>query len=72
MERLIGARLLLKDQRAMPGREITEVVIEIAHEALLRQWTPVVAWLSEEATNLKAVEAIKRAAAEGKKETRWA
>jgi formylglycine-generating enzyme required for sulfatase activity len=68
IERLIGARLLLKDQRAVPGRETTEVVIEIAHEALLRQWTPLVAWLSEEATNLKAMEAVKRAAAEWMKE----
>lgn len=73
IERLVGARLLLKDQRTVMRFHPNTTTVEIAHEALLRQWKPLVIWLDQEAANLKAVEAVKRAAAEWarKKSPAW-
>ena len=64
LERLIDARLLLRDRRAVEGGTHTAVVVEVAHEALLRQWPALTAWLDEDADALKATEGVRRAAGE--------
>jgi WD40 repeat protein len=58
VDRLIEKRLLILDQQA--GTE----VIEVAHEALLRQWPPLAGWLHEAADDLRVVDAVDRAAGE--------
>jgi hypothetical protein len=40
------------------------VVVEVAHEALLRQWPTLTAWLDEDVHALKILDAVQRAAAE--------
>jgi WD40 repeat protein len=64
IERLISARLLLSDRRRIEGHEGEAVVVEVAHEALLRQWPTLAVWLDEGAAELKALEATRRAAGE--------
>jgi WD40 repeat protein len=54
VERLIDARLLVRDRRT----------VEVAHEALLRQWPILTGWLGEDADTLKSIAAVQRAAAE--------
>ena len=64
VERLIEQRLLLSDAREIaPGQPATRVV-EIAHEALLRQWPPLAGWLNEEGDALRMIEALEQAAGE--------
>ena len=46
IDRLAEARLLIKDRRAVVGEEVE--VIEVAHEALLREWKDLNAALLEE------------------------
>ena len=58
VERLVAARLLTVDRRT--GAD----VVEIAHESLLRQWPELTKWLQDDDDDLKAVEAIERAAGE--------
>ena len=58
VERLVRARLLVADRRA--GVDI----IEVAHESLLRQWPALASWLEADASDLKAVEGVERAANE--------
>jgi WD40 repeat protein len=54
VERLIDARVLTRDRRT----------VEVAHEALLRQWPMLTAWLDADADAVKAIGAVQRAAAE--------
>lgn len=62
VSRLVEQRLLLADSRRMAdGAEPVEV-IEVAHEALLRQWDAMERWLREFAAALSASEAIRRSA----------
>ena len=62
VSRLIEQRLLLADSRRMAdGAEPVEVV-EVAHEALLRQWDTLERWLRELAAALSASELIRRSA----------
>ena len=62
VSRLIEQRLLLADSRRMAdGAEPVEVV-EVAHEALLRQWDTLERWLRELAAVLSASESIRRSA----------
>ena len=62
VSRLIEQRLLLADSRRMTdGAEPVEVV-EVAHEALLRQWDAMERWLREFGAALSASESIRRAA----------
>ena len=62
VSRLIEQRLLLADSRRMAdGAEPVEVV-EVAHEALLRQWDTLERWLRELAAALSASESIRRSA----------
>ncbi len=58
VERLIEARLLVADRRASVD------VVEVAHEALLRQWPALTSWLETEAAQLKLIEGVERAANE--------
>ena len=63
LERLIDARLLLRDRRVLPdGQEA--VVVEVTHEALLRQWGTLTTWLKLEGANLKLADSVRRAAAD--------
>ncbi len=55
---LVEQRLLSTDVAKSTG----EVTLEPAHEALLRQWGLLQAWLVEDSTALTALESIKRAA----------
>ncbi|BBJ22434.1 nSTAND1 domain-containing NTPase [Candidatus Nitrotoga sp. AM1P] len=62
VSRLIEQRLLLTDvRRVTDGGEPVEVV-EVAHEALLRQWGMLERWLREFAEALSASELIRRSA----------
>ncbi|MFS8980799.1 TIR domain-containing protein [Cupriavidus necator] len=65
VERLIGHRLLLRDRRKVDGEEV--IVVEVAHEALLRQWPTLTAWLDADADALKTVDTVLRAAYEWEK-----
>jgi WD40 repeat protein len=60
VERLVESRVLVRDRR--DGVDI----VEVAHESVLRQWPPLTAWLQADADDLRAVEAIERAADEWK------
>ncbi len=64
VERLIAARLLVRDRRAVEGASQPSVIVEVAHEALLRQWPALTRWLDDDADALKAMEAVRRAASE--------
>jgi hypothetical protein len=70
LELLLEQRLLSTDISS----ETHEVTIEPAHEALLRQWGLLQAWLAEDFTVLTALERIKQASrdwAENRKEGSW-
>ena len=69
-ERLIAARLLVRDRRTIVGQVEKAVVVEVAHEALLRQWPTLSSWLDQDADALKTVEACLRAAGEWLKNKR--
>ena len=58
VERLVDARLLIRDKDA----------IEVAHESLLRQWPKLRGWLIEDLDNLLLRDSIRRLADEWKKE----
>ena len=58
VKRLVEKRLLVEDQQG--GTD----VVEVAHEALLRQWPPLAGWLHEAGDDLRVVEAVERAAGE--------
>lgn len=64
IERLIERRLLVRDRRRLEGHAEDVVVVEVAHEALLRQWPTLCAWLDEDAHALKILDAVLRAAGE--------
>ncbi len=44
LERLVAARLLLKDRRK-PEDAQEDVIVEVAHEALIRHWTLLKSWV---------------------------
>ena len=64
LERLIAARLLVRDRRRLEHGGQEAVVVEVAHESLLRQWPSLTVWLDEDAHALKTMEAVRRAAIE--------
>lgn len=67
LERLIRHRLRLRDRgKVKPGNEAVTIV-EVAHEASLRQWPILTAWLDADADALKAVDTVQRAAHEWQK-----
>lgn len=57
LRRFIDRRLLVMDHRD------GEIVVEVALESLLRQWTDLRGWLDEEADNLKAADVLEHDAA---------
>jgi WD40 repeat protein len=63
LERLIEQRLLIRDRRRVEPGGTETVVVEVAHEALLRRWATLTAWLDADADSLKTLEAARRAAA---------
>jgi len=64
LARLVERRLLTRDRRRFAETDEETELVEIAHEALLRQWSKLSAWLDEEAGHLKTAEAVRRAARE--------
>jgi len=66
LERLVEARLLTKDRRKVADGE-EEVVVEVTHEALLRQWGILTTWLKLDGANVKLVDSVRRATAEWRK-----
>ena len=64
MSRLVEQRLLLVDYRRMAEGEVPVEVIEVAHEALLRQWDTLERWLRDFAEALSASESIRRSASD--------
>ncbi|WP_242684326.1 TIR domain-containing protein, partial [Paraburkholderia hospita] len=67
LERLIRQRLLLRDRRKVERSNEEVTVVEVAHEALLRQWPTLTAWLDADADALKTVDTVQRAAYEWQK-----
>ena len=63
LERLIEARLVVRDQMHADGGT-SEPVVEVAHEALLRRWPLLTLWLDARAEQLQMLEAVRRAASE--------
>jgi hypothetical protein len=59
LNRFVEARLLVTE-RDQDGRK----TIEVAHEALLRTWPQLSAWLTEDQERLRLLESIRRAAQE--------
>jgi hypothetical protein len=55
---LVEQRILVTDVR--PGS--SEPIVEVAHEAILRQWALLREWLAEDATLLQLLDRVKRAA----------
>ncbi|MCG6877207.1 MAG: TIR domain-containing protein, partial [Betaproteobacteria bacterium] len=64
IDRLVKQRLLIKDRRRVREGEDESIVVEVAHEALIRQWPPLRGWLDEEEADLRNLEGVRRAAAE--------
>ncbi|HEY5047174.1 MAG TPA: TIR domain-containing protein [Rhizomicrobium sp.] len=62
---LIDQRLLVGDTRLVDGAFVQTV--EVAHEAILRQWPALRAWIAEERDALRALDGVRAAAAEWKK-----
>lgn len=64
VSRLVEQRLLLSDARPLPGGGpgVLAVVVEVAHEALLRQWSLLEQWLRLLAADLSNAETLRRAA----------
>jgi WD40 repeat protein len=59
---LINQRLLVSDWSAIDGIETDTV--EVAHEAILRQWPALRGWIAEERESLCALDGVRAAAAE--------
>uniref|UniRef100_UPI000B40B039 nSTAND1 domain-containing NTPase n=1 Tax=Arthrobacter globiformis TaxID=1665 RepID=UPI000B40B039 len=57
IDAMVHKRLLVRDMRG------GETLIEVALESLLRQWEDLASWLADEREDLKAADALERAAA---------
>lgn len=65
VSRLVAQRLLLADVRPLSGETqgaAPAEVVEVTHEALLRQWSLLEAWLRDLAVDLSNTETLRRAA----------
>ena len=60
----------MRDVRKLESGDDEAVVIEVTHEALLRQWPPLVTWLDADADALKVLDAARRAASEWQRNAR--
>ncbi|TDN61159.1 WD40 repeat protein [Paraburkholderia sp. BL10I2N1] len=72
LERLIRHRLLLRDRRKVEAGNEEVTIVEVAHEAVLRQWPTLTTWLDVNADALKTVDAVQRTAQEWQKNERGA
>ncbi|MBL8324172.1 MAG: TIR domain-containing protein [Rubrivivax sp.] len=63
VQRLVEQRLLVQDRRVV-GEQADAGVVEVAHEALLRQWDRFERWLADAQASLVAIEVVRRAAAD--------
>jgi len=61
---MVARRLLVKGERD------GDVVVEVALESLLRQWTDLAGWLHEERDNLREADVLERASAAWRKNNR--
>src|SRR5205823_12693534 len=59
---LIDQRLLVSNRTTIDGIETD--TIEVTHEAILRQWPSLRAWIAEERDTLRALDSVRDAAAE--------
>jgi WD40 repeat protein len=59
---LIDERLLTIDRQTIDGVEAD--VVEVAHEAILRQWPALRSWIAEERESLRSLEGLRAAARE--------
>jgi WD40 repeat protein len=62
VRQFINERLLVSDRRVIDGVETDAV--EVAHEAILRQWPALKSWISEEREALRALDGVRAAARE--------
>ncbi len=62
---LVDERLLICDRRRIDGGVADTV--EVAHEAILRQWPALKSWIAEERDALRALDGVRVAAAEWRK-----
>jgi WD40 repeat protein len=62
---MIDERLLICDRSTIDGVETDTV--EVAHEAILRQWPALKSWIAEERDALRALDGVRAAAAEWRK-----
>jgi WD40 repeat protein len=67
LKRLIRHRLLLRDRGKVEAGNEEVTIVEVAHEALLRQWPTLTTWLDADADALKTVDTVQRAAQEWQK-----
>lgn len=68
VDRLVQARVLVKHQSVDSLR--SDVLIEIAHEALLRNWPELAGWLNEERAALTQFDELRRSAIEWNRNNR--
>ena len=62
MRHMIDQRILVSDHRKIDGVETS--VVEVAHEAILRQWPTLRSWIAEERDALRSLESVRVAASE--------
>jgi WD40 repeat protein len=62
MRHLIDQRILVSDHRKVDGEETP--VVEVAHEAILRQWPTLRSWIAEERDALRTLDSVRVAASE--------
>jgi hypothetical protein len=70
VSRLVEQRLLVADARVSDSGGAAAETVEIAHEALLRQWGVMQRWLAEMAEQLTAVESLRRSACDWQRSNR--
>lgn len=60
IEKLVDARILIRDTRDLGDATGKQTVVEIALESFLRQWHELAGWLAEQAEDLKAADVLLR------------
>ena len=70
LERLTKTRLIVRDVQSGVDGAPDEQTVEVAHEALLRQWPLLATWLDEQSEQLQMLEALRRAAMEWQRHDR--
>jgi WD40 repeat protein len=63
---LVDARLLFGEPRIVDGSNEPVRVIEVAHEALLREWSMVRRWIDEDAEPMKVLQSVRAGARDWK------